>query len=868
MAEREEQHPEEFPDIGQKLAAPKKISQFERDRQAAEEKRKRAEAENAAALKEFQDSFADNNDDDDPLSHLSGRRGPPSGPRGVGFGGRGGRHGMPPPGPRSGPGGLPGAPPSLKRKRALDELREAEDARREQGVLAFSDSREDTSRRDSETHDEDREDDAPRPNLLLSNLPPTTTTDDVKALLAPHVKVYSVRFLPPVGPGQPSGKRTASAVASLSSDITTGQMESTVGALKDKYLGWGFYLSISRHLSSVAINPSLSRPHTTVSNEPFGAQTNRSEHGRMSLRNAPPPPEHRQGMFAPPSQYSSRISGPRSELFLDVQPPPNLATIRVVHTVAEQLLMEPNPERALEKEAMLMSIPEVQRDERFAFLFDSKSIAGSYYRYILWAPDPVDERADDQRRRAKNPDRVFADFNMEWQPPFANVPFPDLSGLAQAITDIDYVSSDDDSDDEDAGNKGREGDGSAPFETVEHLAPLQKARLVYLLSRLPTTNTRLRQGDVARVTNFAIHHAATGAEEIVDTLLLNIDKPLCNSLAAKFEDSDVDDGQDEDEYEPEETLPTIEDHNDASLANPEDVSIEKTRSNDPSNAKLIALYLISDLLSASATAGARNAWKYRQLFEGGFKALGTFQRLGRLEKDLNWGRMKAEQWKRRVGVLFGIWEGWSVFAGDVLEELKKDFFEPPLTEEEKAAAEAEERREKAEKWKSKFKKVELGSVSASPAPVPHHSTAVEDVENGDVDTSVLEDVDGQPMDEEDIEGKPMENEDLDGKPMEEDDIDGQPMGDDIEDRPTQYGDVDGTSMVNDNTINGPGKEPSASNAVDESVAQEAKRDSSMGFAIKGAASSTAGRSSSPQQPTSRPRRRLRAEDMFADSDEE
>jgi nucleoid-associated protein YgaU len=60
-----------------------------------------------------------------------------------------------------------------------------------------------------------------------------------------------------------------------------------------------------------------------------------------------------------------------------------------------------------------------------------------------------------------------------------------------------------------------------------------------------------------------------------------------------------------------------------------------------------------------------------------------------------------------------------VFTGGVLEGLKKDFYEPPLTEAEVAAAAAEAKLEEAKKaqeeaagWKSKFKKVE----SASPAP--------------------------------------------------------------------------------------------------------------------------------------------------------
>ena len=69
------ENPKEFPDVKQKLSAPKKLSAFEKDRQAAQAKQQRAEAENAAALRAFENSFAagDEDDDDDSFSHLSSR---------------------------------------------------------------------------------------------------------------------------------------------------------------------------------------------------------------------------------------------------------------------------------------------------------------------------------------------------------------------------------------------------------------------------------------------------------------------------------------------------------------------------------------------------------------------------------------------------------------------------------------------------------------------------------------------------------------------------------------------------------------------------------------------------------------------------
>ena len=826
----EKNHPKEFPDVSQKLAAPKKLSQFEKERQAAQAKQQRAEAEDAAALRDFEESFAAGDDDDEFPPRLTGGRGPPSGPRGpgMGYGGPGGRYGMPPGGPRSGPGSLgplPGPPPpSLKRKRALDEMREAQEARREQEMLEYGDSRSDSR---GSPHvaglDEGQDLDAPRPTIQLSSLPPNMSTEEVQALLRDRLKVHSVRFLPPGGPGS-NVRRSMSAIATLSSEISTAQIDAAVSALKDKYLGCGFSLSILRHLSSTALHPSMTGNVAAPSTEPFGADKPRDQ-PRFSMRNAPPPIDQRG--FAPPDSYDASVrsghgANTQQDARVFVRPPSEIQAIKAIHTVVDQLLLESDPERAVEMEAMLMALPQVQKDERFAFLYDSRSPAGVYYRYLLWEPEERDERSREMARRDPGAEKIYEDVPISWAPPHSQVPFPDLKSLEQVVTDIDYNSSEEESDDEGGDrqfNSGRDGELAPEVNEKKHLTPLQLARLVHLLSRLPTSNARLRKGDVARVTNFAISHAGHGAEEIVDLCLLNVEKPFSYSLASKYEDSEQEQDE-EDEYEPGADISALE------SPAPQPRRDDK-RDEDPSNAKLIALYVISDILSASSTAGARNAWKYRQLFESGFKAQKTFEHLGKLDKELAWGRLKAEQWKRKVGVVFGIWEGWSVFSSEVQEELKQSFFEPPLTEEEKAAALAEEQREEKkrqeDKWMGKFKRVgqaDSSAGSASPAPAPMVIRQ----------ESVVEDVDGAPLD--DVDGAPLE--DINGAPM--DDVDGLPMDDGVDGAP--MGGLDG--------------------AADEMPAN-AKPEGKDGFSMP--ATKTNSKAGGP-------RKRMRAEDMFADSDEE
>nr|POE89784.1 uncharacterized protein c11c11.01 [Quercus suber] len=685
----------EFPEISSKLAAPKKISAFEKERQDAAAKRQREEEETAAALKDFEDEFGVEEDAAGPPGGFAGSRSISGG------------YGMPSIPPRTGLGTLdsmPGAPPNQKRKRELEAMRDAsmfgDDEEFEHDTTNFS--------RPSGLQSNRRQDDAPKPTVQLSSLPLGTTEKIIMELLKDRLPVHSVRLIPPdVGT---SARRSLSAIATLESGTTNAQIDNAVSALKDTYMGLGHFLSISRHLSSAALHPSISGL-TATSSEPFGAE--RPQQGPPQ-RNAPPLRDHRG--YAPPDEYHNKFrpayGGVRGEFEVTVRVPTDIQTMRAVHLLADRLLAEQSTQRAMQLEAMLMSIPSVQQDARFAFLFDARNPAGVYYRYLLWSDDDPNEAVQARLRQPQSVQKIFIDSEHNWVLPSGAITFPDLTDLADIVDDIDYASSDEESDDEDGErrfNGGRDVPDSGTMER-QYMTPLQRARLVHLLCRLPTSHTMLRKGDVARITNFAISHAGTGAEDIVGLLLVNVTKPLAYSLAAKYENSD--EAQDEeDEYEPGDALPNVEDD---STVPPRG----NKREDDPSSAKLVALYVISDILSASSTAGAKNAWKYRQLFEKGFELLRIFEYLGKLDKELQWGRIKAEQWKRRVGQVFDLWESWSTFKTDILDQMKQDFFEPPMSaleraaeeerkaEEEKKAKHAEAK-EKIQAMKDKLKVAEL-----------------------------------------------------------------------------------------------------------------------------------------------------------------
>ncbi|MCJ1473796.1 hypothetical protein MMC13_002447 [Lambiella insularis] len=748
----------EFPDIGSKLTAPTKKSLFERQKAEAEAKRQREQEETAAVYEDFVKSFDDADDDDDAAAsnHRSGAgsgfSGPSGGPSKRHFsglpGGLSGRGGLGSTRGSSGPGSL-GPPPSVPRKRAFDGT---SSSNREpgQGLFAFEDSVTaglDTKAAFQTSDDEEeksnrsraRERAAPKPTIHLSSLPPGTSPAVVKSILPSNLQIDAVRILPPAGPAME--RRSLSAIVTLAKDTPAIDIDTVVSALQNRYLGWGFYLSLSRHLSSAAIGAGMPAPVglSSSSSLPFGAKPIPAGPGAGPSRG-----QHmstHRGGYAPPSSYAPTTSGPFGRgappVQVNVAPPPDFKQLKLIHKTLEALLTH-----GPEFEALLMSRPDVQKDEKWAWLWDSRSAGGIWYRWRLWdILTGAQQRIKAGRTRNSDAQQCVFEGGATWAAPERVLPFEYTTSLDEFVSDSEYDSSDDD----DSGDEGRRRhqhyQGGAPppegmlgaidTDPQAYLNPLQKAKLVHLLARLPTTNAKLRRGDVARVTAFAIQHAGEGAEEVVELLTANVHAPFALSSAN----------------------PTTKPPPSSPTTSPRP-PVEKE---DPSPAKLVALSLISDILSSSSTSGVRHAWRYRQLFEASLARRRTFAHLGRLEKALAWGRLRAEKWRRSVQGVLALWEGWCAFPATAQEAMAAVFANPPLTAREEREREEGERAAREGAGRGRWKTVEERGEG-----------------EGDVD------VDGEPM-EEDIDGEPME-EDLDGEPMVSDsdpdlDLDGAPMPD-------------------------------------------------------------------------------------------
>jgi U2-associated protein SR140 len=355
-------------------------------------------------------------------------------------------------------------------------------------------------------------------------------------------------------------------------------------------MGYGFWLGIARHLSSTAVAGS-GIPILGTQAHPFGAK-------------APHPTAPRGRGFAPPTQLGR--SAQQHQLQVHVQPPQDLKVLRLIHRTIEAMLTH-----GTEFEALLMSQDSVRADPKFAWLWDARSQSGVYYRWKLW--EIVTGFAVD---KPYTPTVEIFDANAVWVPPKKPLKYEWASSLQDVVDDYDFMS--------DELDEGEDSDTGGEEKQKGYLGVLERAKLIHLVSRVPTTTSKVRRGDVGRVMAFAMEHAEGGmGEEVVEILVSNVLKPLAFTKAAK-----IDDEEEDGEEKP-----------------------------DPSNAKIVALWIISDVLSNSSL-GVRAAWRYRQLFDAALREKRIFEHLGEIYRDSGWGRMKAEKFRRMV--VEGVLEGWEV----------------------------------------------------------------------------------------------------------------------------------------------------------------------------------------------------------------
>ena len=270
-----------------------------------------------------------------------------------------------------------------------------------------------------------------------------------------------------------------------------------------------------------------------------------------------------------------------------------------------------------------------------------------------------------------------------------------------------------------------------------------------LFRSLPSNVQKLRRGDVARVTAFALKMAKRGAGECVDMCVRNVLRPYSATGAnPAYEPPEQEEGEEEGKVE------------------------------DTSGASLVGLRLIPDIIASALNSGVSSARVYRQLFEKTIDHRKVFEKLGKLDRKMGWGRMSTEKWKTNVKGELHRWKDSCLFMPGAPEAWLEMFLNPKISPEEEAQQkrreEEEERRKKESRWKAvkegeaKAREVEMGDA-------PHASVEADEEDGAPMED---EDLDGAPMDED--ESAAMEkDEDVDGAPMAEDD--GEPMSVDEDD---------------------------------------------------------------------------------------
>ncbi|TQV97553.1 RNA polymerase II, large subunit, CTD [Cordyceps javanica] len=822
----------------QKLA---KQSVFEKQKAEAEAKRLREAAETKAVYEDFVKSFDRDDDYDDDHHHggshnarqdgafnSSSRGGPPR----HGFGGGSRRHfGASSSGLKSGPGSLGPAPSAFGKKRSFQDFNRSSPASssRDRSGVGFEDHRiglvpppppqggaslskafatSDDDEDMAEAQDREEEKAVARPTLRLSNVPPGTSPATIKAMLPSNLAVDNVRLLPPA-PGAGTERKSLVVIVTMSPETPATDLDAAVSALQNRYMGYGYYLALHRHLSSaVASSAALPNLGSSSGSHPFGAKPVEQQGAEARGKST----HHQQGFhrgFAPPTSYGPNyVAVNRANiLHVPVRPPQDVRAIQLINMVIEGLL-----EHGPEFEALLMSRPEVQREERWAWLWDARSEGGIWLRWRLW------EVVTGSQPKAQRGKYVpLFDGAHAWKSPDKPLPFEYTTRLEDFVSDSEYNSSDEEDVEDEANNNNNGGGGNRDGEEGgrSFLNPLDKAKLTHLLARLPTTLGRLRKGDVARITAFAIMHASRGVYEVVDMMITNIETPF--SLASANLERERDRERER-----------------ATAAATVAAAPGEEGPPDLSGASLIGLYVINDVLSSSSTSGVRHAWRYRQLIEGALRSRGTFGWLGRMAERQGWGRLRADKWKRSVGLVLHLWEGWCVFPAASQALFARSFESPPSLRPPEGTAGAETAQDGGGEAKDgRWKLVEAKSEEAEDKGEEEQQagTQGEPIEEDDVEGEPIvdDDVEGEAIDEDDIEGEPIEDDDIAGTPMDEEDVAGEPMDED-EAAPA-------TATETGQARRGGGGSPPEPSP------------SGTGFGLQ-------------------PRRRMRAADMFADSGED
>ncbi|KAJ8106253.1 hypothetical protein OPT61_g9658 [Boeremia exigua] len=462
-----------------------------------------------------------------------------------------------------------------------------------------------------------------------SNLPPTMDSKRVEELFAefPSLKVTKVERIPTQGSAM-KGRPSLTMKVIFDKDANARDLDDAMNRLNDKkYLGKGYYLHLDRYLGGRVVG-------TEQRTEPFGARWQAPE----VAKGYAPPPDLGGG-----ARDRDRPREDTERLVITANQPPDIATLRLVHMTIEGVI-----NGGVEFEAALMNDPQVQEEERFAWLFDQKHPVNRYYRWRMHqivCDTPNSE--------------IFLRQGM-WQGPTA--PLADEFADQLGAFDADYQDSDEDEDEEKPQQRQLPvGDNYPGRVDNGHgiMSPRSRAMLLWLLTSLPPGS--ILADDIAAISVFAVEHATQGMDEVIHMLISNLIEPFQMT-----------------ETNTRRRLGDVEGR-------------EERRRTDLRQATLNALRIISDvLLTTSRESGA--SYKYRLAIGTQLVDRQAFEHLQRLPAQLEMGRMTERSYRDEVNSILTVWKDEHLFDKPALEHLDNAF-----NAQERQKEQAEQERKLAEK---------------------------------------------------------------------------------------------------------------------------------------------------------------------------
>ena len=560
-----------------------------------------------------------------------------------------------------------------------------------------------------------------------------------------------------------------SALLVVAEGTPLGQLTAAEQALNGKYFRKGYFIEASRTNEGTSMRHGSTSANNKEQMPPFGAQPVQPSGPSHHPSARPPPPMLRGNVggsqsfshVPPPASFGRQTQGFGVSGEWEVSPeiPSDLDHVKLINAVVERVLAG-----GPEMESLLMSQEYVQKDPKFAWIWDETSAGGRYYRWRLWQEGGLGKH---ESIFDKN---VIFYGEAPWKKPKETPPFEFCTSIEDLANHPDFEAIE--------ANGGEEEPEDGVKDAFDFLGPYLYSTFQYHLDNLPNSPNLLAEMELKYVVTFALDYANKAIKEIALRLMLQLHMAYHSAMDTLL--SPQDGASEQKEAEPSKPIPGDEPQTRVNPINGRDQAMSDQPSmarryfdpydeeyppdegaeydelqirgkpkevDDPSGPILVALYVLTDVMFQAKEEGDYRKMRYAEHFEEMLKERSMFSKLGRLDRDFKWGRIRADRWQKQVKAVLDNWEKNSLVRKAALEAFKRDFTNPPLTEDEKHEIKALEAKKAAALATSKPGFKSVGQPSAE------------------------EDIDGVPMsDDEDIDGEPMSEEDIDGEPMSEEDV--------------------------------------------------------------------------------------------------